>query len=260
MFHHFALGLLPINLNETIKFMKTSQILLTSCLCSLLAFSPVQAATPHSGFLDNYDQMKQSSFSGASIWVSPDVEKQPIKRYTKIMLDPAEVWFHPDSPVHGMRVEDLQSVVDYLEGTFSKNLGEHFTIVDEPGLDVLRIRLAITNIKRKAPSKNALDYIPFRLVLNTAKDVVRNTQNSELIVLEMTLESEYLDSVTNKRLATAIDTQEGASKTVGKNEPAPWVLVKDTLDDWAQTLAKRLIASTKEPSKNDSFQNTLNEN
>lgn len=76
----------------------------------------------------------------------------------------------------------------------------------------------------------------------------------------MTLESEYLDSVTNKRIATAIDTQEGASKTVGKNEPAPWVLVKDTLDDWAQTLAKRLIASTKEPSKNDSFQNTLNEN
>ena len=238
--------------------MKRSHVLLTSFLCSLLSFSPVQAATAHSGFLDNYDQMKTGSFGGADgIWVNPDVEKQPIKRYTKIMLDPAEVWFHPNSPVHGMRVEDLHSIVNYLESTFNKNLGEHFTIVDEPGLDVLRIRLAITNIKRKAPSKNALDYIPFRLVLNTAKDVVRSTQNSELVVVEMTLESEYLDSVTNKRLATAIDTQEGASKTIDKGKAAPWELVKETLDDWAETLATRLISSKEGTPNNDPFQNTL---
>lgn len=205
----------------------------------ILLFS--QFTSADSGFLTHYEVLGDSPVEGsAQVWVKPGFGRDQLKGYTKILIDPPEVWYHPDSPNKGIAVRELNDLVNYLEQTFTTALGEHYQIVHEPDPQTLRIRLALTNFKRAKPDKTALDYIPFRLAMNLAKDAIRSSQNSELIVVNLTLESEFLDSLTNERLAMAVDKQQSDSLTLERDDPAPWWLVKSTLDDWATRLAGRL--------------------
>jgi hypothetical protein len=149
--------------------------------------------------------------------------------YTKVMLN---VLFFFDSgakynAVHPDVVNDLR---DAFRDSFAEALGDAYPLVDEPYPDVLRVRVAITNV------------VPLRPVTVASSQTGTgrgNKQGRYASVGGASMQAEVLDSWSNERVGAVIDT-----KTVEKYHAAgsidEWENTREAFNFWAQRLRKFL--------------------
>lgn len=209
---------------------KILALLLTIALvgCSASGMKNVE----QSGFLKDYSQLKHGSDDQAAlVYIKPGVDFKP---YIKIMLERVTVVFAPTA--EGLEVDPkmLHELSDYYQNALQEALKDGYELVDQPGPDVLWVRVAITDVVPSNPTANTMSsIIPIGMAVSAA---AKATTDANLGTGEAATEMEVLDSMTKERLAAAVDRRQGGKAAFrGK-----WVDTEQAFDYWAKRFRDRL--------------------
>jgi hypothetical protein len=222
--------------------------LLAVCLASA-ACAPknpvIEADSP------TYDGMVPVRDSGMKeAWVKPDID---ISSYRRILLLPAEVQFRAVRPGAGKATfatqdrnfpvspENQQRLIETVTTVFREELGEsrNLTLTNEPGPDVLLVRISLIDIVSKVPPE-----VPGRT------DTFLDEFGAATLVLELQ------DSMSGEILARAVDRRAaeppygldaldglgglGSSNLNRANPVTTWSEVRQVARRWAALVTRRI--------------------
>lgn len=189
------------------------------------------AAAPkveHSGFLQNFPQFQPGPPDGMDqIYITPGAN---LRKYNKVMLDEVQFFLKQDAAKQGLQASELKELADTFHRAVFEALGTVYPLVTEPGADVLRIRVAITDIVTSNPAVSGITTVlPVGLAISVGKKAVGGSYSG---VGGASMEVEFLDSMTAERVVAAIDTFNG-SKMSGFSKLGA---TKDAFAFWAKRL------------------------
>lgn len=220
--------------------MKTLRVMRAAC-CVVLASILAGCATTHqtrsvefSGFLNDYSMLREGQGDEAlMVYINPETD---FSAYDGVIIDSVTIWTDTDSAAAQAPPEEMKQLADHLYLALYNELKKDYQIVDRPGSGVLRIRAAITEARKSRILLDTLtNVLPPMIVMSTAKRLATGTH---AFVGRAGLEAEILDSMTNKRVAAAVDERAGEKALRGKL--GSWNDVKESHDFWAERLRIRL--------------------
>lgn len=218
------------------KAMLRTVILLLVSL--MFAASQVSAGeAKYSGFLgDNYSLLQPGPKDGVKMrYLKPGVD---FAKYKKLMIDQVVFFFADDSEYKGVDPNEMKKLADEFNQKLIDVLTPICPIVSEPGPDVARIKIAITNVKHSKPVYSAVtSLIPVGLAVSTVKKGATGSwsgsgsTSSEMMIL---------DASTNDVIGLAAD-----ERTAGFTERfSKWGSAGEAFEFWAKRIAL-FINSTK---------------
>lgn len=184
------------------------------------------------GFLGDYSQLQPGADDQAALlYIKPGAN---FKGYSKLMFERVAVVLSDKAESRTLDPAILQEMTDYYQNALFAAVKNDFEIVDKPGPDVLRVRVAITELQPSNPVANTMSSIvPVGIVVAGATKAV---SDENLGTGEAGTEFELLDSTTGERLAAAVDRRQGGKAAFrGK-----WDDTKDAFDYWAKRFNTRL--------------------
>lgn len=189
-------------------------------------------AVEQSGFLDNYTNLEQGGEDGVDkVYFKEGVD---FKKYNKVMMDHVVFFFSDDAKYKGVHADELKELSDAFHVAFSTALEGHYPLVDKPGADVMRIRVAITDVVPNKPSLNyATTILPGGFGV---KAITKVTTGSHAFLGNTAIEAEFLDSLTNTQIALAMDSRGKGDKTNVKEGLTKWGDVKNVFNFWGERL------------------------
>ena len=211
--------------------------------------APVLGDYQTKGFLSDYSHFpKEPREDGAYLYENPDAD---LGKYNKLLVDRIKIWFKEDSEYKGIDADELKMLTDYFYGAIEKAVGDAYPMVAEPGPDVLRLRIAVTDLVPNKPEASVTSLIvPFMWVGEAAAGAATRQVGATPFTGEATIELEAIDSVSGQQLAAYIDVEigkkyawdEGISKGVSSYMKAysKWDYTKKAMDEWAQRMRGHL--------------------
>jgi hypothetical protein len=141
------------------------------------------------GFLSDYSNLQQ----GSSMAFRNDSSPERLGNYTKFIVDPVQIHFYRDFKTEKSRLsdEEIKSLVDCMRQSTIASLADRYQIVNEPGDDVARIRVAMTDMKE---ARFIRKLIPGAKVSRSGKGTVA-------------MEAEIVDSRSGEQLAATVETR-----------------------------------------------------
>jgi hypothetical protein len=224
-------------MKQTIAIVWSRTILLP--LAGLMVLSTVGCATgmPKSGFLADYSGFEEAP-EDALIWryVDPDGRRHQMKgriwadrrnldalgNYERVMVDPVVVHFRKGAEGTWVSPERLDKVTKFIRDTLVSALEDRYPIVDEPGEGVLRVRLAVTDL-RPAQKYRTPD---------ADQHAVKAWANSR--PGGATTEGEAIDSVSGERVAALISVSRGSQYDAMAKDQDRWENTKRSLTGMAK--------------------------
>ena len=201
------------------------------------------------GFLTDYSKIsKIKGDSGSYRYVDSTVD---FNKYNKLLVDRIKLFFKDDSEYKGIDPDELKTLTDYFYEAINKAMGDTYPMVTEVGPDVLRLRIAVTDLvpNNVAASVTTL-LVPFLWVADAGTGVATGDAGGTVFTGQATLELEVLDSVSSKQLGARIETETGQKYNYAHgiatgvkgyiHSYSKWAYTKKAMDDWAQLLRKRL--------------------
>ena len=189
-------------------------------LCGAL-LSGCQSKTAHSGFLGDYSELRPSSeYKGTSEYKNPDLA---LADYDKFMIDPILVHFAPNAKGTAMDPAKVKKVTDYAGEQLREALSKRYQVVSAPGPGVLRLRIALTDIKKTIPAMNILP----------------QTKLSGVGVGGASMEAEALDSQSGERVLAVVASGKG-SFFAYKAGLESLGNAKEVIRKWAERFVERL--------------------
>ena len=186
----------------------------------------------YSGFLVDYSQLKPGPRGGvAMVYRKKGVD---FKRYNKIMLDHVVFYLKDDAENKGIDPVEMAELSEKFHKSAIDGLGAAYPLVDKPGPDVMRIRVAITDLE--LPSHTAHEINTILPAGSSVSRVKKGLAGKGPAVGEISMEFEFLDSETNQRIAAGVDRRAGG-KQESMNKLAT---AEDAFKFWAQRLRTRL--------------------
>ncbi|MEW6518660.1 MAG: DUF3313 domain-containing protein [Thermodesulfobacteriota bacterium] len=185
-----------------------------------------------SGFLQDYDQLKPGGDDQAAlVYIKPGINLKP---YNKLMFERIRVLLSDKADYQAVDPVLLKELTDYYQNAIFNAVKGGYEIVDQPGPDVLRVRVAITQLQPSSPVANTMStIIPVGMVVAGA---TKAATDENLGTGEAGTEFEMLDSVTGERLAAAVDRRQGGKMAFrGK-----WDDTEAAFDFWAKRFRTRL--------------------
>ena len=168
----------------------------------------------------------------ALVYIDPNAQWA---KYTKIQLMPVEFWAAEDSKVSS---SDQQMLTAYAYNKLQEDLGKSFTVVDQPGPDVLTLRVALMDATTATPGLRSISVIvPQARVLNGIQSLATG---SYAFVGSAEAEMKATDSTTGELLAEAVDQRAGGMGIKGAAS-FQWGDAENAIDYWAQRVASRLV-------------------
>ncbi len=172
-------------------------------------------------------------------------------QYKKLLIDRIKVWYKDDSDYKGIDPDDLKALTDYFHQAIVKAVGDDYKVVNEPGPDVLRVRIAVTDLVPNKPEASVVTLVvPFAWVADAGTGVAKGETGSTSFTGEATIEMEAMDSVSSQQVGAYIDREvgkkynwtEGVGEGVSSYMKAysKWDYTKKSMDIWAQRLKKAL--------------------
>lgn len=156
-------------------------------------------------------------------------------KYTKIQLLPVEFWAAADSKVSA---SNQQLLTTYFYNKLKEDLGQNFTLIDEPGPDVLTLRVALMDATTAVPGLRSVSVIvPQARILNGLQSLATG---SYAFVGSAEAEMKATDSITGEMLAGAVDQRAGGMGIKGA-ESFKWGDTENAMDYWAQKITSRLL-------------------
>jgi hypothetical protein len=184
----------------------------------------------YSGFLGRYPTFEPGPKGGVDLrYIKEGVD---FRKYNRIMFDEVVFFLKEDSKYKGIQADEMKELADSFHHAAVKALEGGYPLVKDPGPDVLRVRVAITNLEKSSPSRDVISTVlPIGLGLSIIK---KGVTGKWIGVGGAGMEVEFLDSMTNERIAAAIDERAG-SKVSGLTK---FGAVKDAFEFWAGRLRK----------------------
>jgi hypothetical protein len=202
-------------------------------------------APKYSGFLSDYSKLAPDpDGSGAEEYINPAADA---KKYKKILLEKIMVSLKDNEQYKAVDPDALKAMSDYLHDAIVRELGDAYQIVNEPGPDVERVRIAITDI---APTKTAMTVLVLLAPYGTVADLASGAASkggagSAPYLGHSGIEAEGLDSETLQPVFSYVDQRFG--KKYDPKHPGAyfeayqkWAYVKDFFDYWAKKFRQRL--------------------
>jgi hypothetical protein len=214
---------------------KLSNILVPGMLVSLLAALPGSGAAQNQegAFLRDYSKLQPSRDNPFDeMYIAADAMKRA-SQYTAIMIDQPELFVHPDSKYQGIKPDDMKAIADTLREAVANELKDAYQIVDQPGANVLYVRLAIGDIMLQKKKRPILAYVPIGAVVHAGKNMAKDV-TEKIDLNNMKIEGEVLDSVSLEQLGAM--TSSRGSLSVNTAKPVSW----QELHTLFATVGKRL--------------------
>jgi len=169
---------------------------------------------------------------GAALaYVNPNAQWS---KYTKIQLMPVEFWASADSKVSE---SDQQMLTSYFYNKLREDLAKSFTLVNQPGPDVITLRVALMDATTATPGLRSVSVIvPQARVLNGLQSLATG---SYAFVGSAEGEMKATDSTTGEMLAGAVDQRAGGMGIKGAAS-FQWGDAENAMDYWAQKITSRL--------------------
>lgn len=179
----------------------------------------------YSGFLDSYPKMEKGPGDVDLRYLKPGAD---FNKYNKIMMDEVVFFFKTNADYHGIHPSEINELGETLSKIYAQELGDILT--DKPGPDVARMRLAITDLEPSKPAQGAMTtVVPAGLAVSLVK---KGATGEYMGIGSASCEVEFLDSLTNERVAVGIDEYPGGKLDIGELSPA-----KAAFKYWADRLA-----------------------
>jgi hypothetical protein len=211
---------------------------------------------PH-GFLSDYSKLKpEGGKSEAFVFRNPD----RMASYKKLMIDRIKIYLKEDAKSKEIDPTELKELADYFHQAIRKAVEPEYPVVREVGPEVLRLRIAITDLVPNKPEASIVSLVvPFVWVGEAGAGVAEGNTGSTPFVGEVTVEAEALDSQTNEQIGAYIETRIGKKYHVKLDEGvnnavktgvgdylkaySTWSYTKQAMDHWASKLRSRLDAA-----------------
>lgn len=186
-----------------------------------------------SGFLGDYSMLKEGKKDESLlIYKNPQADW---KKYTKVILDPVNIWVGQDSQLKGVDPEDRQRLADLFYVKLHESLQKDYEMVKSPGPDVMHIQAAITESEGSNPVLDTVSSIvPQLRVLTGAKGLVTGVSG---FTGSASVEMKVTDSVDKTLLAAAVDRRGGTKNLRGLTNS--WNDVEESFRYWAEKVRWR---------------------
>jgi len=212
-------------------------VALALALASCSATQPREAKP--SGFLRDYSQLKEGE-SGQALLVYVN-QATDFAKYGKILIDPVTIWH--DASTDRVPPDEAQILVDDLDDSLRLALDGDYDLVDQPGPDVMRLRVALTEAEGSWHVQDALgSKLDPELQAALPKEPSGETKG---FVGKAGIEAEMLDSTTGVRLLAAVDRRAGARRL--RPDQDSWDDVEAAFDYWTERLRTRLAELRSRP-------------
>jgi Protein of unknown function (DUF3313) len=219
--------------------------------CSTKTMQPYK----DSGFLPDYSRLEPVADNReARLWTLPFSERE---KYNKVILERIVVSIGDEAEYKAIDPTEMKALVDYFHEAIVKALGDAYPVVTEPGPDVLRIKIALTQL---VPTQTAISVIVLVVPYGSAADLMggavgKGGFGSAPYLGDAAVEAMGLDSVTNelvfeyveRRIGKKydIDASKGAGEAVSTGVSTymkaytQWGYTKQAMDYWAQRLRQK---------------------
>jgi hypothetical protein len=197
--------------------MKKSISILSILLLAAVFLTAGCAETPkkYSGFLKDYPSFTQGKEGVDMVFVKEGVD---FAKYNRIMLEQVVFYFKEDAENKGIKPEEIAELAEAYQKAFVDTFHGSYPLTEKPGEDVLRVRIAVTDIEPSNPAVGSITtVVPVGLAVSLAK---KGATGEYTGIGSATMEAEFLDSVSQERLGAAIDKAPGGKLDVGKLSPA----------------------------------------
>lgn len=207
-------------------------IAMAGCAGNPMTPAGTVAQVPNSGFLSDYSKLRPfEGAEGTYRYVDSNANLRP---YNKILIDPVQVFVTPSQDYKGVQPDVLKRMADAFRMEFVGAMLSGYQVVEKPGPDVLRVRLAITGVQPVRPDLGVTDFIPVKAVFNVARQVSGSVPH----VAEMSGEAEVLDP-SGHVVGAAVATRK-ASKTLPQGDKITWADLQAIAATWAKSLRQQL--------------------
>jgi len=191
----------------------------------------------HSAFIDgNVELIPVPDKQGAYRYIKPDLD---LNKYNKIIIEPVEVWLHPDSEYKGIEPGTVKALADSFAQILVNELEPEYGVVGQVAADTLVVRLAIMGLKTKKKKRGLLGYIPVALVVSA----LNTNALKRVSLIDAGIEAEILDSMTGERLAVLVDTGIRTPEAESAGKKLSWQDIEMSLQFYAKRLKVQLDAS-----------------
>jgi hypothetical protein len=213
------------------EYRKAGVFSLTFFLTMAASGSALAQDIQSSDFLSDYSNLTRSADEQRMdySYLIPDAPDR-IANFSAVMIDQPEIFVSPSSPYKGMKPNDMKQLADAFRNAIAQELVETYTIVDQPGPNVLYLRFAFSNLQVKKPRRRLLGYTPVGLVANVVKSAVTDITN-KIDLKGITVEMEILDSTSEEQLAALLEVRSQTDE-----EPTSWEDVEALIGVYAKRL------------------------
>ncbi len=190
-----------------------------------------------SGFLGDYSKLREGGKDEALlVYRNPHAD---ISRFNKIIMEPVQIWPARDSDLNDSPEREVQRLISLLHSELLINLREDWEIVNEPGADVMRIRVAITEADKASVVLNMVSTVfPIGRIISEGKNLASGTHS---FVGAASVEAEISNAATGEVLWAGVDRRVGG-KTV-RGSASKWSDVREAFKFWSRRLTERLRAA-----------------
>ncbi len=204
------------------------------------------------GFLSDYSNLKpEGADSKALIYENPQIDRS---RYNKVMVERIKMFLAEDADYKGIDPTELKELADYFHQAIVKALGDAYPVVEEKGPDVVRLRIAVTDIIPTKPEASVVSLVvPYVWIGEAGAGAAKGEAGSTPFVGEATVEMEALDSLSNEQIGAYIEHRVGKkyewTKGVERGVKdylraySTWAYTKQAMDGWAQLVRRRMDES-----------------
>ena len=186
-----------------------------------------------SGFLGSYDGLTRTDDSdmAAFRYVKPGLD---LSGYHAILLERPVARISAEA-LQEVGDEDMEYLLGALDKAFRDELGAKWTLTDQAGPGVLRIRTCLSDTESATAAMTFTRIIPVGMLVSKGKQLATGTG---INVGKAGGELEIVDSTTGERLFAAVDRRVGTG--VVRNMFSSWDDVTAAFSVWAEHTAERL--------------------
>ncbi len=201
--------------------MKTASFALVALVVVALVGCGGPKTARFSGFLGDYAGFEPSRDSSQSFrYEAPGFD---LGDYDKIMLDPVRIHLAPDSNAASVDPAQMNRLVKYFERQIRGELAGKYPVVRQGGPGVLRLRIAITDVKQT----------------DAVFNVLPQTKLSGVGLGGASMEAEAIDTKTGQRVVAVVETKAGDQLDYGAGL-TEWGHAENVMKYWAKRLVERL--------------------
>lgn len=156
------------------------------------------------GFLEGYyEKLGPGLKDGAKLrWLKPGVD---FSKYEKVMIDSVIFFLSDEAQYKGIDGNEMKELTDAFNLELANALKDRYPMVSEPGPDVIRIRIAVTNVKLSNPVLSGVTTIvPVGLGISLVK---KGTGGTWIGSGEIGMELLAIDTMTNEVIAAGRDVR-----------------------------------------------------